>query len=117
MELRTERLDLLHELIDQALRGNLRDRRDVVDRLLRIELGALAADLVENIDQVGLHIQEAQFEDGEKSARTRTNNQHIGLDRVAHVASFRFDGARTAWARTGSRLSSQRCCGRKAIII
>jgi hypothetical protein len=35
-----------------------------------------------------LHVQEAQLEHGEQSARTRANNQHIGFDHFAHVATF-----------------------------
>jgi len=38
-----------------------------------------------------LHVEQAQFENGEQSARARTNNQHIGFDRFAHIASFRLD--------------------------
>jgi hypothetical protein len=38
-----------------------------------------------------LHVQEAQFENGEQSAGARANNQHIGFDRVAHIASFRLE--------------------------
>ena len=66
---------------------------NVVDRLLRIEFGALAADLVEDVDQMRLHVEQAQFENGEQSARARANNQHIGFDRFAHVASFRLNHA------------------------
>ncbi len=57
------------------------DCRNVVDRFLRIELGALAANFVENIDEVRLHIEQAKLEHGEQPARTGANNQHIGLDR------------------------------------
>jgi hypothetical protein len=35
-----------------------------------------------------LHVQQAQFEHGEQSARTRANNQHIGFDHFAHVVTF-----------------------------
>jgi hypothetical protein len=62
-----------------------RNAGNVVDRFLRIKLGALTADLVENIDKVRFHIEQAKFEHGEQSARTRANNQHIGFDRFAHV--------------------------------
>ena len=43
MELGAERLDLLHELVGQLLAGDDGQPGDVVDRLLGIELGALAA--------------------------------------------------------------------------
>ena len=53
MEGRLERLDLLHQAVGQPLPGDDRERRNVVDRLFRIELGALAAGLVEDVDQMG----------------------------------------------------------------
>ena len=86
-----ERLDLLHQRLGQALAGDEGNAGNVVDRLFRIELGALAADLVEDVDQMRLHVQQAQFEHGKQSAGTRANNQHIGFDRFAHVASFRLN--------------------------
>ena len=88
MEGRVERLDLLQQRIGQALAGDEGDAGNVVDRLFRIELGALAADLVEDVDQMRLHVQEAQFENGEQAARARANDQHVGFDRFAHVSFF-----------------------------
>jgi hypothetical protein len=38
-----------------------------------------------------LHVQQAQFEDGKQAAWTRTNNQHIGFDRFAHISFFSFE--------------------------
>ena len=84
MEGRAERLDLLHQRFGEALAGDEGNAGNVVDRLFRIELGALAADLVEDVDQMRLHVQKAQFENGEQSAGTRANDQHIGFDRFAH---------------------------------
>ena len=52
MEGRAERLDLLQQPVGQLLAGDDRQRRNVVDRLLGIELGALAAGLVEDVDHV-----------------------------------------------------------------
>ena len=66
----------------------MRNAGNVVDRLFRIELGALAADLVEDVDQMRLHVEQAQFEHGEQAAGARANNQHIGFDRFAHVSFF-----------------------------
>src|SRR5262245_5808662 len=43
VKLRVEGLDLLHEPVDQLLRAADRQRRDVVDGLVGIELGALPA--------------------------------------------------------------------------
>jgi hypothetical protein len=46
---------------------------------------ALAADLVEDVDQMRLHVEEAQFKDGKQSARTRAIISNVGFDRFAHV--------------------------------
>ena len=83
-----ERLDLFEQRLRQAMAGDEGNAWNVVDRFFRIELGALAADLVEDVDQMRLHVQQAQFEDREQAARTRTNNQHIGFDRFAHISFF-----------------------------
>jgi hypothetical protein len=84
MKRRAERLDLLHELIDQALRGNLRDRRNVVDRLLGIKLGALAAGLVENVDEVSLDVEQSKLEHGEQPDRACADDEHVSLDGITH---------------------------------
>ena len=118
MEGRIERLDLLHQRIGQALAGDEGNAGNVVDRLFRIELGALAADLVEDVDKMRLHVEQAQFENGKQSARARANNQHIGFDRFAHIASFRLNpppGLSMVRPDSGLRLSSQRGGSRKAI--
>ena len=99
MELRPERLDLLHELIDQTLRRNLRDRRNVVDRLLGIELGALAADLVEDVDEVALHVEKAKLENAEQADGAGADDQHVSLDRLAHGkrSAFRVNEREGCW--------------------
>jgi hypothetical protein len=68
VELRTERADLLHQLVDELLPRDDRPAGNVVDGLFRIEFGALAARTVENVDQVALEVEEAQFEDGKQPA-------------------------------------------------
>src|SRR4051812_14925234 len=88
MEGRMERLDLLHQRVGEALPRNVRNAGNVVDRLFRIELGALAADLVEDVDEMRLHVEKAELEGGEQTAGSGANNQHIGFDRVAHVVSL-----------------------------
>src|SRR5687768_17858660 len=64
----------------EALAGDEGNAGNVVDRLLGIELGALPADLVEDVDQMHLHVEQAQFEHGEQSAgdrkSTRLNSSH-----------------------------------------
>ncbi len=60
MKPRLERPDLLEQQLDQPLAGAARHRRDVVDRLVRIELDALAADPIEVVDQLALHVEQAR---------------------------------------------------------
>ena len=56
---------------------------NVVDRLLRIELGALAARLVEDVDDRRLDVEEAEFEDREKADRPGADDDDVGLDHSA----------------------------------
>ena len=71
MERGAEGLDLRHQRIGEALACHDRQPGNVVDRFLRIELGALAAGLVENVDDVRLDIDEAEFEHREQPDRAR----------------------------------------------
>src|SRR4029077_8892973 len=87
MEGGMKRLDLLHQSIGDAVASDVRNPRDVVDRLLRIELGALATDLVEDIDEVRLDIKQAKLEHREQADRARADDQNIGLDRLTHNSS------------------------------
>jgi hypothetical protein len=80
MELGAERLDLLHEPVGQLLPGNHGKAGDVVDRLLGIELGALAAGPIENVDDMGLDIDKAELEHGEQPDRACAYDHGIGLD-------------------------------------
>ncbi len=54
---RVERLDLLQEAVGQFLSGDNGERRNVVNRLFRIELRALAARAIENVDEVRLEVE------------------------------------------------------------
>jgi hypothetical protein len=80
VEGRGERLDLLEQVVGQFLAGAHRHRRDVVDRLVRIQLHALAADGRQRIDHVGLDFQQAQLEHLEQANRARTDNHCVGVD-------------------------------------
>ena len=73
-----ERPDLLEQPVGQLLAGADRHARDVVDRLLGVKLGALAARPVENVDQMGLQLGEAELKHGEQADRTCANNDHVG---------------------------------------
>ena len=74
--------DLLHQAVDQLLAGAAWHGRDVVDRLVGIEFGALAADLVEIVDQMALHAEQAGLEHGEQAARAGADDDHVGPDDV-----------------------------------
>src|SRR5487761_1102103 len=87
MILGAERFDLLQQVVDQTLRAGMGDARNIVDRLFGIQLGALTTDLVENVDQVGLHVEQAKFEYGKQADRASTNNDDVGIDRFTHVMS------------------------------
>ena len=84
MKGRPERPDLFHQRVGEALAGDDRERRNVVDRFLRIELGALPADLVEDVDEMRLHVEQAKFKGGEQPAGPRANNEYVSLDRFGH---------------------------------
>ena len=70
--------------VGQAVAGDVGDAGNVVDRLFRIELGALAADLVEDVDQMRLDVEQAELEHREQADRPRANDHNVGLDRFAH---------------------------------
>ena len=82
MELGAERLDLLHEPVGQLLAGHHDDAGDVVDRLLGIELGALAARPVEDVHHMRLDVEQAELEHGEEADRPCPDDQGISLDHV-----------------------------------
>ncbi len=75
-----ERLDLLEQPVDEFLRAAHRQRRDVVDRLVGIELGALAAGVCERIDDLALHAEQAELEYGEEPDRAGADDHAFGLD-------------------------------------
>ena len=58
-----ERLRLLQQPIDQFLCPADGQCRDIVDRFVRIQLGALAAGLRQRVDDVRADSEQAQFED------------------------------------------------------
>ena len=84
MEDRPERLDLAHQVVDDALAGDDRKAGDVVDRLLGIELGALPADFRQDVDEMGLDVEEAELEHREQPDRARADDHDIGLDALRH---------------------------------
>ena len=88
MELRIERLDLLQQPVDQLLAGDDGQAGNVVDRLFRIELGALPARPVQDVDQVALEIQQPQLEHGEQADGAGADDGDIGFDGLRHFKSL-----------------------------
>ena len=84
MKDRLERRDLFHQPVGQFLSGTNRQRRNVIDRLFRIQLGALAAGLVQNIDKVTAQVQKSQLEHRKQAARACTDNNDVGLLDISH---------------------------------
>ena len=79
-ELGVKRLDLLHQRIGQALARHHRQARNVVDRLFRIELGALATRAVEDVDDMAFQVEKPQFEHREQPHRASADHDDIGDD-------------------------------------
>ena len=88
MVLRIERPDLEQQRIDETLRAGHRKAGNVVYRLLRIKLRALAADLVEDVDQMRLHVEQAELEHREEADRPGADNENVGFDRFSHSVSM-----------------------------
>ncbi len=88
MECRIERLDLLQQVVDELLAAADRYPRDVVDRLVRIQLGALAANDPHRVDDVRLDAEEPELEHLEQPDRAGAHDQGVGLnDLVCHLRS------------------------------
>ena len=68
------------QLVGQLLAGDDRQAGNVVDRLLGVELGALAAGSVENVDDVRFDIEKAELEHGKQADGPGANDDGIGLD-------------------------------------
>ena len=77
---RIERRDLLQQPVDELLGAADGQRRDVVDRLVGIQLGALAAGRAQRIDQVAAHAQQPELEYLEQPAGTGANDHDFGDD-------------------------------------
>src|SRR5579863_988919 len=99
MKLRIERLDLLHQPVDQLLAGDDGQARNVVDRLFGIKFSALAARAVENVDEVALEVEQAQLKHGEQADGARADDGDICLEWFgSHFLSL-------AWPRRISHLN------------
>jgi hypothetical protein len=74
---------LAHQRVGQALAGTDRHTRDVVDGLVGVQQGRLAADVRQSVDDVGTDVQQTQLEHLEQAHRTGANDHGIGCDRIA----------------------------------
>ena len=91
---RREGFDLFHQTVDQFLAGADRHRRNIVNRLVRVQFGSLAARLVENIDNLAGKVQELQLENREQATRAGADNDYIAFLRVlGHGGTFLGSGA------------------------
>jgi hypothetical protein len=75
-----EGLDLLEQGLDQLLRGANRNAGNVVNRLVRIEFGALTTGLSNGIDNLRFQAEESELEDLEQAAGSGTDNDNIRND-------------------------------------
>jgi hypothetical protein len=104
VESRLEGLDLLQQPIDELLRAAYRQRRDVVDRLVGIELGALTARMLERVDDVRLDAEQPELKHLKQPARTRTDDDGVRFDRRRRRGNL-VSGAHRAvsvWCRWGA---------------
>ena len=81
-----EGLGLLEQGIGQFLAGAHRNGRNVVDRLVGIQLNGLAAGVGQRIDDVGFYLQQAQFENLEQAHRASPDDDGIGVNGLGKVA-------------------------------
>ena len=82
MQARAERPDLLEQPIGQLLPRAHRHGRNVVDRLVGIQLDALAAGRLQRIDDLRLQAEQAQLEHLEQPARPGADDDDVRVDRV-----------------------------------
>src|SRR5690606_9468746 len=87
VEFRRERRDLGHQVVGELLAGDDGEARNIVDRLFRIQLGALPAGTVENVDEMAFDIEQAEFEGCEQPAGARADHDDIGSNFSAHYVS------------------------------
>jgi hypothetical protein len=80
MELRVERLDLLHQPVHQLLRAADRERGDVIDGLIRIQLRALTARCVQRIHDMRGDAEKAKLKHLKKPARAGADDDDLRLD-------------------------------------
>ena len=78
-----KRPDLFEQALDELASGAHRDRRNVVDGLVRIELDALAARERKRIDDVRLEPEQPELEHLKQPHGPRTDDHDVGVDHGA----------------------------------
>ena len=101
VEHRAERLALLDEVVDEALAGDHGEAGNVVDRLFGVELRALAARLAEDVDQMRLDVEQAEFEHGEEADRPHPDDHRVGDHGLGGRGVHRLSPAGPGCARSG----------------
>ena len=79
------RRDLVHERVGETLARDDRQAGNIVDRLFRIEFGALAAGAIKHVHDMRLQVQEAEFEDGEEPYWPGADDDDVGLVMLARL--------------------------------
>src|SRR5262245_32438715 len=108
MEFGVKRLDLLKQALGQLVTGDHRQCRNVIDRLLGIELRALPPGAVQDVDDMALDVEQSEFEYRKQPAWAGANNHRVGgnhliIHRLApEIRQNCFSGTRT---RKPSRVS------------
>ena len=75
-----ERADLLLKTVDQLFGAANRQRRNIVDGLVRVQLDTLPTSIVQRIDEVRLQAQQTELKDLKESAGTSAHDNDISLD-------------------------------------
>ena len=88
-----ERGDLCFQLRNQYARLDRRVGRDVENWFFGVQRRALAAHLVQRVDQYTGQFQHAALEGGEQAHRARTDDSDVGLDHGGYVSSDRNFGS------------------------
>ena len=79
---RLERGDLFAQLLSQLATGADLGAGNVVDRLVGIQLHALATAVGQCVDQMRMNSLQAQLKDLKQADRARADDDRIGVDRA-----------------------------------
>ena len=77
MKFGVERLDLFHQAVDQFFAAANRNAGNVVDRLVRVELGTLTAGNPHRVEDVRIDSEQAEFENLENTYGPGSDDESI----------------------------------------